>query len=70
MVVAANMWQFYQMESVARSSGDAAAFAAAGRIGTEANRRLDPYPDTGAALSALAAIARPNVCGGYVDRRS
>jgi predicted DNA-binding WGR domain protein len=29
-----------------------------GRIGTEGRRRLDPYPDVGAALNALAAIER------------
>ena len=29
-----------------------------GRVGTEGRRRLDPYPDPGAAINALAVLLR------------
>ena len=40
--------------------GDALLMRQWGRIGTDGRRRLDLYPDTGAALNALAALARAN----------
>ncbi len=36
-----------------------------GRIGTKGHLRLDPYPDPGAALNALAALARRKRRRGY-----
>jgi predicted DNA-binding WGR domain protein len=30
-----------------------------GRIGTEGHRRLDPHPDPGAAINALARLSMP-----------
>jgi predicted DNA-binding WGR domain protein len=38
-----------------------------GRIGTGGHRRLDPYPDAGAALNALARLARAKRRRGYRD---
>jgi hypothetical protein len=39
-----------------------------GRIGTEGRRRLDPHPDPGAAINALADILRAKRRRGYQDR--
>ena len=39
-----------------------------GRLGTEGRRRLDPHPDPGAALNALARIAEAKRRRGYQDR--
>jgi hypothetical protein len=39
-----------------------------GRIGTQGHRRLDPYPDCGAAINALAALLRAKRRRGYQDR--
>jgi len=39
-----------------------------GRIGTEGHRRLDPHPDPGAALNALARLAHKKRRRGYQDR--
>jgi len=38
-----------------------------GRIGTAARLRLDPYPDPGAAINALARLARAKRSRGYRD---
>jgi predicted DNA-binding WGR domain protein len=38
-----------------------------GRIGTPGRRRLDPHPDAGAALNALAQLARAKRRHGYCD---
>jgi predicted DNA-binding WGR domain protein len=38
-----------------------------GRIGTVARIRLDPYPDPGAAINALARLARAKRSRGYRD---
>jgi predicted DNA-binding WGR domain protein len=38
-----------------------------GRIGTQGRRRLDPRPDPGAAINALAALARRKRRRGYRD---
>ena len=37
-------------------------------VGTEGRRRLDPHPDPGAALNALAQLARQKRRRGYQDR--
>jgi predicted DNA-binding WGR domain protein len=39
-----------------------------GRIGTHGRRRLDPYPDPGAAINALARLLRAKRRRGYQDR--
>ena len=38
-----------------------------GRIGAAARQRLDPYPDPGAAINALARLARAKRRRGYRD---
>ena len=51
--------------------GDASGKGAAGppaRFGTGGRRRLDPHPDPGSALNALAAIASLKRRRGYADR--
>jgi predicted DNA-binding WGR domain protein len=63
------MWRFYRMEIWPDLLGGALLMRQWGRIGTEGRRRLDPYPDVGAALNALAAIERAKRKRGYVDRR-
>jgi predicted DNA-binding WGR domain protein len=45
-----NMWRFYRMEIWPDLLGGALLMRQWGRIGTEGRRRLDPYPDVGAAL--------------------
>jgi predicted DNA-binding WGR domain protein len=39
-----------------------------GRIGTQGCRRLDPHPDPGAAINALAELVRRKRRRGYRDR--
>jgi WGR domain len=39
-----------------------------GRIDTQGHRRLDPHPDPGAAINALAALLRAKRRRGYQDR--
>ena len=39
-----------------------------GRIGTQGRRRLDPHPDPGAAINALANLLRAKLRRGYRDR--
>ena len=39
-----------------------------GRIGTEGRRRLEPYPDPGAAINTLARLAERKRGRGYRDR--
>ena len=63
---AENMWRFYRIEVWPDLLGEALLMRQWGRIGTEGRRRLDPYPDTGAALARLAQAKRRR---GYVDRR-
>jgi predicted DNA-binding WGR domain protein len=63
-----SMWRFYRMEIWPDLLGGALLMRQWGRIGTEGRRRLDPYPDVGAALNALAAIKRAKRKRGYVDR--
>ena len=38
-----------------------------GRIGTQGRVRLDPHPDAGAAINALAQLARAKRRRGYQD---
>ena len=39
-----------------------------GRIGTQGRVRLDPHPDAGAAINALARLAHAKRRRGYRDR--
>jgi predicted DNA-binding WGR domain protein len=39
-----------------------------GRIGTSGRQRLDPHPDAGAALNALAQLTRSKRRRGYRDQ--
>jgi predicted DNA-binding WGR domain protein len=63
-----NVWRFYRIEVWPDLFGRALLMRQWGRIGTEGRRRLDPYPDPGAALNALARLARGKRHRGYQDR--
>jgi predicted DNA-binding WGR domain protein len=63
-----NEWRYYRMEIWPDLFGRALLVRQWGRIGTEGHRRLDPYPDPGAALKALAALLRAKRRRGYQDR--
>ena len=65
---AENVWRFYRMEIWPSLLGGALLMRQWGRIGTEGRRRLDPYPDPGAAQNALAALTQAKRRRGYVDR--
>ena len=63
-----NEWRYYRMEIWPDLFGRALLVRQWGRIGTEGHRRLDPHPDPGAALNALADLARQKRHRGYRDR--
>ena len=63
-----NEWRYYRMEIWPDLFGRALLMRQWGRIGTEGHRRLDPYPDGGAAGNALAAILSAKRRRGYQDR--
>jgi predicted DNA-binding WGR domain protein len=63
-----NEWRFYRLEVWPDLFGRALLMRQWGRIGTEGRRRLDPHPDPGSAINALAAIARTKRRRGYADR--
>ena len=63
-----NQWRYYRMEIWPDLFGRALLVRQWGRIGTEGRRRLDPYPDPGAAINALAALLRAKRRRGYQDR--
>ena len=63
-----NLWRFYRMEVWPDLFGRALLMRQWGRIGTEGRRRLDPFSDPGAALNALAKLARGKRRRGYQDR--
>jgi len=63
-----NEWRFYRLEVWPDLFGRALLMRQWGRIGTEGRRRLDPYPDAGAAINALAAILRSKRKRGYGER--
>jgi predicted DNA-binding WGR domain protein len=63
-----NEWRFYRMEVWPDLFGRALLLRQWGRIGTEGRRRLDPHPDAGAAINALAHIAGTKRRRGYQDR--
>jgi predicted DNA-binding WGR domain protein len=61
-------WRYYRMEIWPDLFGRALLVRQWGRIGTQGRRRLDPYPDPGAAINALAALLRAKRRRGYQDR--
>lgn len=65
-----NEWRFYRMEVWPDLFGRALLLRHWGRIGIEGRRRLDPHPDAGAAINALARLARHKRRRGYWDRQN
>ena len=63
-----NEFRFYRLEIWPDLFGRALLLRQWGRIGTEGRRRLDPHPDPGAAINALATLARQKRRRGYQDR--
>ncbi len=64
-----NVWRYYRVEVWPDLFGRALLMRQWGRIGTEGRRRLDPYPDAGAATNALAALVRAKRRRGYRERQ-
>jgi predicted DNA-binding WGR domain protein len=62
-----NEWRFYRMEVWPDLFGCALLARQWGRIGTQGRVRLDPHPDPGAAINALAQLARAKRRRGYRD---
>jgi predicted DNA-binding WGR domain protein len=63
-----NEFRYYRMEVWPDLFGGALLMRQWGRIGTEGRRRMDPHPDAGSALNALAQIARAKARRGYRGR--
>jgi predicted DNA-binding WGR domain protein len=63
-----NEWRYYRMAVWPDLFGRALLVRQWGRIGTEGRRRLDPHPDPGAAINALAGLLRIKRRRGYQDR--
>ncbi|HEY1412489.1 MAG TPA: WGR domain-containing protein [Rhodopila sp.] len=63
-----NEWRFYRLDVWPDLFGRALLVRHWGRIGTEGRRRLDPHPDPGAAINALARLALAKRRRGYQDR--
>ena len=63
-----NEFRYYRLEIWPDLFGRALLVRHWGRIGTEGRRRLEPHPDAGAALNALATLARQKRSRGYRDR--
>jgi len=63
-----NEWRFYRMAVWPDLFGRALLARQWGRIGTEGRVRLDPHPDAGAAIDALAQLARAKRRRGYRDQ--
>ncbi len=63
-----NERRYYRMEVWPDLFGRALLVRQWGRIGTEGSRRLDPHPDPGAAINALAQFASAKRRRGYQDR--
>jgi predicted DNA-binding WGR domain protein len=63
-----NEWRYYHMAVWPDLFGRALLVRQWGRIGTEGHRRLDPHPDSGAALNALARITQAKLRRGYRER--
>ena len=65
-----NEWRFYRLDIWPDLFGRALLVRHWGRIGTQGRRRLDPHPDPGAAINALADLLRAKRRRGYRDRAS
>src|ERR1700757_2750929 len=63
-----NEFRYYRMEVWPDLFGRALLMRQWGRIGTEGRRRMDPHPDPGAAVNALAELAGQKRRRGYQDR--
>jgi len=61
-------WRYYRMEVWPDLFGRALLMRQWGRIGTEGRRRLDPFPDAGAAINTLLKIERSKRRRGYQER--
>jgi predicted DNA-binding WGR domain protein len=62
-----NEWRFCRLEVWPDLFGQALLARNWGRIGTGGRLRLDPCPDPGAAINALARLARAKRRRGYRD---
>ncbi|MGH7039006.1 MAG: WGR domain-containing protein [Stellaceae bacterium] len=62
-----NEWRFYRLDVWPDLFGYALLARNWGRIGAGGHLRLDPYPDPGAALNALARLTRGKRRRGYRD---
>ena len=60
--------RFYHMEIWPDLFGRTLLIRRWGRIGTAGRQRLDPHPDAGAALNALARLLRTKRRRGYRER--
>jgi predicted DNA-binding WGR domain protein len=60
--------RFYGLEVWPDLFGRALLVRHSGRIGTNGRRHLDPHPDPGAAINALARLIRARRRRGYRDR--
>jgi predicted DNA-binding WGR domain protein len=63
-----NEFRYYRMAVWPDLFGRALLARHWGRLGTQGRIRLDPHPDPGAAINALAALARQKRRRGYRDR--
>ena len=63
-------WRYYRLEVWPDLFGHALLVRHWGRIGAHGRRRLDPHPDPGAAINALARLAETKRRRGYRDRAS
>ena len=64
---ASNEWRFYRMAVWPDLFGRALLARQWGRIGTQGRVCLDPHPDAGAAINALAQLALAKRRRGYRD---
>lgn len=62
--------RFYRLEIRPDLFGRTLLVRSWGRIGTSGRQRLDPHPDAGAALNALAQFARSKRRRGYREHLS
>ena len=63
-----NEWRYYRLAVWPDLFGRALLARQWGRIGTQGHVRLDPHPDAGAAINALARLAHAKRRRGYRDR--
>jgi predicted DNA-binding WGR domain protein len=67
---ALNERRYYQIEVQADLFGTVVLARRWGRIGRSCRMRLEPYPDFGSALNALASLARRKRQRGYQDQHA